>query len=64
MKKKTTFSSVISEIIFAIVLRHCRVMTDYYVTFFKYQAKQELSPEMCLQLKSDSILLHFALQIT
>ena len=39
-------------------------MTDYYVTL-KYQDKiKELSQEKCLQLKSDSILLRFALQTT
>ena len=37
------------------------MMTDYYVTL-KYRDKiKELSQEKSLQLKSDSILLHFCL---
>ena len=36
--KKSTFLSTIILIFFACALKHCRVMTGYYVTL-KYQAK-------------------------
>ena len=36
--KKSTFLGIIILIFFACALRHCRVMTGYYVTF-RYQAK-------------------------
>ena len=36
--KKSTFPGIIILIFFACALRHCRVMTGYYVTL-KYQAK-------------------------
>ena len=36
--KKKTFLGIIILIFFACALRHCRVMTGYYVTL-KYQAK-------------------------
>ena len=40
-KKKNTFLSAIILIFFACALRHCRVMTGYYVTL-KYQAKARI----------------------